>query len=191
MSCEKLVSTEELVGGGPLQSLLINRMMVRGVVEAPGGAHFTECPPDYGRDEAFQREYAATAKDPEAWQQFRALWPDATLAYMREEHLDKWFYAQPELIDISARHGRTPAQAAIAWVLGHEAISLTGAQIGIVTDSVHTKARIRSISTDRIRDALDTGRIVIAAGFQGVDDTVVVAVYRLRITGISPGLLDI
>ena len=34
------------------------------------GAHFTECPPDYGRDEAFQREYAATAKDPEAWAQF-------------------------------------------------------------------------------------------------------------------------
>ena len=34
--------------------------MVDGVIEAPGGAHFTECPPDYGRDEAFQREYAAT-----------------------------------------------------------------------------------------------------------------------------------
>ena len=38
------------------------------------GAHFTECPPDYGRDEAFQREYADTAKDPEAWAQFRADW---------------------------------------------------------------------------------------------------------------------
>ncbi|HYW79824.1 MAG TPA: aspartate kinase, partial [Thermoguttaceae bacterium] len=54
--------------------------------------------------------------------------------------------------------------------LGHEAISLTGAQIGIVTDSTHTKARIRSISTDRMRAALDAGKIVIAAGFQGVDD---------------------
>lgn len=54
--------------------------------------------------------------------------------------------------------------------LGHEAISLTGAQIGIVTDSTHTKARIRSISTDRMRDALDRGKIVIAAGFQGVDE---------------------
>ena len=54
--------------------------------------------------------------------------------------------------------------------LGHEAISLTGAQIGIVTDSTHTKARIRSISTDRMRAALDSGKIVIAAGFQGVDD---------------------
>ena len=54
--------------------------------------------------------------------------------------------------------------------LGHEAISLTGAQIGIVTDSKHTKARIRSISTDRMRQALDDGKIVIAAGFQGIDE---------------------
>ena len=51
--------------------------------------------------------------------------------------------------------------------LGHEAISLTGAQIGIVTDSTHTKARIQSISTDRMRQALDAGKIVIAAGFPG------------------------
>ena len=72
MSCEKLVSTEELVAGGPLQSLRINRMMVSGVVEAPGGAHFTECPPDYPRDEAFQREYANTAKDADAWEAFRS-----------------------------------------------------------------------------------------------------------------------
>jgi glutaconate CoA-transferase subunit A len=71
MSCEKVVSNDELVRGGPLQSLLINRMMVSGVVEAPGGAHFTECPPDYRRDEAFQREYAKTARDEEAWQAFR------------------------------------------------------------------------------------------------------------------------
>ena len=54
--------------------------------------------------------------------------------------------------------------------LGHEAISLTGAQIGIMTDSTHTKARIRSISTDRIHKALDEGKIVIAAGFQGIDE---------------------
>lgn len=53
--------------------------------------------------------------------------------------------------------------------LGHEAISLTGAQIGILTDNTHTKARIRSISTERLRQALDAGKIVIAAGFQGVD----------------------
>jgi len=53
--------------------------------------------------------------------------------------------------------------------LGHGAISMTGAQLGIVTDSTHTKARIRSINTERIRRALDEGRIVIAAGFQGID----------------------
>lgn len=54
--------------------------------------------------------------------------------------------------------------------LGHQSISMTGAQIGIVTDSTHTKARIRSISTDRMRRALEAGKIVIAAGFQGIDD---------------------
>jgi glutaconate CoA-transferase subunit A len=60
--------------------LLINRMMVSGVVEAPGGAHFTECPPDYPRDEKLQREYAATAKDEEAWKAFRAKYLDVTEA---------------------------------------------------------------------------------------------------------------
>ena len=54
----------------------INRTMVDGVVESPGGAHFTECPPDYGRDEAFQREYVAAAQDPEAWPAFRARYLD-------------------------------------------------------------------------------------------------------------------
>ena len=53
--------------------------------------------------------------------------------------------------------------------LGEQAISLTGGQIGIVTDSTHTKARILSISTERIRGALQEGKIVIAAGFQGTD----------------------
>ncbi len=54
--------------------------------------------------------------------------------------------------------------------LGHQAISLTGAQIGIKTDSTHTKARIQSISTERVKRALDEGKIVIAAGFQGIDE---------------------
>ena len=54
--------------------------------------------------------------------------------------------------------------------LGVEAISFTGAQIGIKTDSTHTKARIQSISTERMRQALDAGKIVIAAGFQGIDE---------------------
>ncbi len=80
MSCEKLVPTEELLSGGPLQSLLINRMMVRGVVEAPGGAHFTECPPDYPRDEKLQRAYAASAKDDGAWRAFRKKYLDVSEA---------------------------------------------------------------------------------------------------------------
>ncbi len=54
--------------------------------------------------------------------------------------------------------------------LGEQAISFTGAQIGIRTDSTHTKARIREISTERIRQALNDGRIAIVAGFQGVDE---------------------
>lgn len=53
--------------------------------------------------------------------------------------------------------------------LGVEAISLTGAQVGIKTDSSHTKARIVEISTDKIRRQLDAGKVVIVAGFQGVN----------------------
>ena len=54
--------------------------------------------------------------------------------------------------------------------LGAKATSLTGAQIGIKTDSSHTKARIQSISTERVKELLDDGNIVIAAGFQGIDE---------------------
>jgi len=53
---------------------------------------------------------------------------------------------------------------------GERAISFTGAQVGIVTDSTYTKARIKEISTDRMRKALTEGQIVIVAGFQGIDD---------------------
>ena len=52
--------------------------------------------------------------------------------------------------------------------MGHQAISLTGSQAGIVTDSSHTKARIIDVRADRIRDALDEDNIVLVAGFQGV-----------------------
>jgi aspartate kinase len=52
---------------------------------------------------------------------------------------------------------------------GHRAVSLTGAQIGIRTDSTHTKARIKSISTSHVQTLLADGAIVIAAGFQGID----------------------
>jgi len=52
--------------------------------------------------------------------------------------------------------------------MGHEAISFTGSQAGIVTDSSHTKARIIDVKADRILEQLDKGRIVLVAGFQGV-----------------------
>jgi glutaconate CoA-transferase subunit A len=69
VSCERIVSAADLATS-PLQSLRVQRWMVDGVVEAPRGAHFTECLPDYGRDEAFMKEYAASAKSPEAWTAF-------------------------------------------------------------------------------------------------------------------------
>lgn len=61
MSCEKLELEQSC-----LHSRLINRTMVDAVVLAPGGAGFTECVPDYPRDEEAQRAYAATARDPGA-----------------------------------------------------------------------------------------------------------------------------
>ncbi len=71
VSTEQIVSTEQLAGIADLPHLRISRMDVTGVIEAPGGAHFTECLPDYGRDEAFQRRYTASAKSDEAWTEFR------------------------------------------------------------------------------------------------------------------------
>src|ERR1035437_7082897 len=63
---------------------------------------------------------------------------------------------------------QTTALAAIALhELGVPAVSLTGAQAGIVTDGVHTKARIQNITPKRIHELLDAGNVVIVAGFQG------------------------
>lgn len=72
LSCEKVVPTSLLLEEGTFHTMRINRSMVDGVVEAPNGAHFTSCDPDYGRDESFQAEYASAAKDPERWQAFLA-----------------------------------------------------------------------------------------------------------------------
>lgn len=64
----------------------------------------------------------------------------------------------------------TSALLAIALEgLGVRAISLTGSQAGIMTEGAHTRARVRTIQPKRIRHELDEGRVVIAAGFQGVD----------------------
>ncbi len=76
MSVERVVDTGELAANGPVQSMVISRLMTHGVVEAPNGAHFTECIPDYGRDEAFQKEYAASAKGADEWAAWSAKYLD-------------------------------------------------------------------------------------------------------------------
>jgi acyl CoA:acetate/3-ketoacid CoA transferase alpha subunit len=72
LSVERVVATEELITSVPPQALLVNRMMVDQVVEAPGGAHFTTAEPDYGRDEKFQQHYAKAAVEEDTWAQFVA-----------------------------------------------------------------------------------------------------------------------
>jgi glutaconate CoA-transferase subunit A len=72
VSCEQIVPTSELVADGGFASLRIHRWMTAGVVLSQNGAHFTSCVPDYDRDEAFQREYVAAARDPAAWKEFAA-----------------------------------------------------------------------------------------------------------------------
>ena len=70
LSCEQIIDTAGLTVDTPVQRLLISRMMVDGVVETPNGAHFTNCTPDYERDEVFQKAYAAAAADEDAWEAF-------------------------------------------------------------------------------------------------------------------------
>jgi aspartate kinase len=77
----------------------------------------------------------------------------------------------PREMDMLLSTGERISCALAAMVindLGHEAISLTGSQAGIVTDTSHTKARIVEVRADRIKSALDDGKIVLVAGFQGV-----------------------
>jgi aspartate kinase len=77
----------------------------------------------------------------------------------------------PREMDMLLSTGERVSCALAAMVindLGQEAISLTGSQAGIVTDSGHTKARILEVKAHRIRAALDDGKIVLVAGFQGV-----------------------
>ena len=61
LSVEQVVDTAGLTVDTPVQRLLLSRMMVTGVVEAPNGAHFTSCVPDYERDEKFQKAYVSAA----------------------------------------------------------------------------------------------------------------------------------
>ena len=78
MSTEEIIPTEDFPKYGSFHTQRISRLMTTGVIERKGAAHFTECPPDYARDEAFQKEYAATAKSDEAWDAFRAKYLDVS-----------------------------------------------------------------------------------------------------------------
>jgi aspartate kinase len=76
----------------------------------------------------------------------------------------------PRELDMLLSTGERIACALVAMAihdLGEEAVSYTGSQAGILTDSAHTRAKIREIRGERIREALDDGRIVLVAGFQG------------------------
>jgi glutaconate CoA-transferase, subunit A len=72
MTTERIVDNGRLTDEGPISTVVIHRLLTDGVVATPGGAHFTANPPDYGRDESFQKEYAASAGDPAEWDAFAA-----------------------------------------------------------------------------------------------------------------------
>jgi aspartate kinase len=77
----------------------------------------------------------------------------------------------PRELDMLISVGERISCALVAMAisdLGHDAISLTGSQAGIVTDTVHGKARIVDVRARRIHEALDAGKAVLVAGFQGV-----------------------
>jgi glutaconate CoA-transferase subunit A len=72
VTAEQVVEPGELLDHGPVNTIIVHRMLADAVVEAPGGAHFTSCVPDYGRDEEFQRTYVEAAGSSEAWSDFSA-----------------------------------------------------------------------------------------------------------------------
>ena len=90
-----------------------------------------------------------------------------TLISLAEEVSDQ---PHPRELDMLLSTGERIACALVAMAindLGEEAVSLTGSQAGILTDNAHNKAKIREIRADRVRAALDDGKIVLVAGFQG------------------------
>ncbi len=72
VTAELVVAPGALLEHGPVNTIVVHRMLADAVVETPGGAHFTSCAPDYGRDEAFQRTYVDAAGSEEAWADFSA-----------------------------------------------------------------------------------------------------------------------
>ncbi len=81
---------------------------------------------------------------------------------------------EPRELDMLLTAGERISMALVSMAindLGHEAVSFTGSQAGIMTDTTHGKARIVAISRGRVHQALDEGKIAILAGFQGVSTT--------------------
>ena len=79
---------------------------------------------------------------------------------------------KPREIDVLLSTGEQVTIALLSMALeseGYEAVSFTGGQIKILTDDFHTKARIKKIETTSIRNEISSGKVVIVAGFQGVD----------------------
>jgi glutaconate CoA-transferase subunit A len=72
VTAERVVGPGELRDEGPVQSIVVHRLLADAVVETPRGAHFTSCAPDYERDEEFQREYVKAAGSPDTWEEFRS-----------------------------------------------------------------------------------------------------------------------
>lgn len=94
----------------------------------------------------------------------------------------------PRELDMLLTAGERISMALLSMALidaGHDAISFTGSQAGIVTDTTHTKARIVEVRAKRIVESLDAGKIVIVAGFQGVSSI------SLDVTTLGRGGSDI
>ncbi len=84
VTAEKVVAPGALLDEGPIQTVTISRLLTDAVAETPGGAHFTSCPPDYDRDEGFQKNYAGSGADPEAWKTFSDRYLDVDEAGYQE-----------------------------------------------------------------------------------------------------------
>jgi glutaconate CoA-transferase subunit A len=84
VTAERVVAPGALLDEGPIQTVTISRLLTDAVAETPGGAHFTSCPPDYDRDESFQKNYAGSGADPEAWNAFSDRYLDVDEAGYQE-----------------------------------------------------------------------------------------------------------
>jgi len=84
VTAERVVAPGALLDEGPIQTVTISRLLTDAVAETPGGAHFTSCPPDYDRDESFQKSYAGSGADPEAWKAFSHRYLDVDEAGYQE-----------------------------------------------------------------------------------------------------------